>query len=769
MATVYLGRDLKHDRHVAVKVLRPELGAALGADRFLREIKIAAQLSHPHILALHDSGEAAGFLYYVMPLVEGESLRQRLDREGQLPCEEALRISGEVASALGYAHMHDVVHRDIKPENILLSGGYALVADFGIARAITSAGGDQLTTTGITIGTPAYMSPEQAMATPQIDGRSDQYSLACVLYEMLTGAPPFSGPNAQALLARHTLDPVPPLRTLRATVPRGLENAVLRALAKLPADRYPTMAAFQEALTAGAASDAPTATGLPPRARAEWRVGRRSVIGLALSAVAVAALIVGYPLVVGTAHPSIAVLAFTNGGDSTNEPFTEGISDEITTALGKVEGLRVQARSLAFGFKGKNIAIPEVGKQLHVRYILAGEVRVVGNVRRVAVQLIKLPEGNEVWSGKYDDDARNPDVFAVQDTVAQGIVASLRVPLSAPARAALVRHPTENREAHDADLQGRFFWNQRGSGGPVALQRAIAFFEQAIALDSGFARAWADLADAYSLLPAFGSVDPRDVFPRARVAAERAIVLDSTLPSAHTSLAIIAISYDWDWETAKREFDRALALDPTDPRAHQFYALYYKAQGRLDDALAEMRTAQRLDPTSPLINARIGTLLRDQGRFGDAEAAYRHALDIDPSNLNARAELGTLLALLHRYPQAIAEYPTASLEFQNEYVLAGPLGWAYGLAGQRAKAVEIQRYLEQRARTHYVTPLAFAQVALGLGDTTQALDWLERGYREKAYFEFCLVDPLWYPLRGQPRFQRIGRDMGVVIPPRATR
>jgi len=248
MATVYLAHDLKHERKAAIKVLRPELAQALGAERFLREIAIAARLNHPHILALHDSGEAGGLLFYVMPFVEGESLRDRLNREQQLPVDEAVRIAQQVASALSYAHSHDLVHRDIKPENILLAGDEVVVADFGIARAITAAGGEQLTSTGIAVGTPAYMSPEQGSGQPQLDGRSDVFSLGCVLYEMLAGAPPFTGPTAQAIQARRLTDPVPPLRTVRETVPPQVERAIVKALAKSPADRFATAVQFAEAL-----------------------------------------------------------------------------------------------------------------------------------------------------------------------------------------------------------------------------------------------------------------------------------------------------------------------------------------------------------------------------------------------------------------------------------------------------------------------------------------------------------------------------------------
>src|SRR2546423_679358 len=331
MATVYLAQDLKHGRAVAIKVLRPELAAALGAERFLREIEIAARLTHPHILPLHDSGEAGGFLYYVMPFVQGESLRDRLNREPQLPVEEAVRIGRDVASALSYAHSHDVVHRDIKPENILFSGGEAVVADFGIARAIVAAGAEQLTDTGLAVGTPGYMSPEQATAAAQLDGRSDVYSLGCVLYEMLAGHPPFLGTTAQEILARHTLDPVPPLRPIRPELPAAVDRAVGKALAKAPADRFATAAAFSQALTQA---------GAPPS------FARRAARPALSLAAGVAALVAGYILTrrpgsSGGAGPSIALPPVKNiGGDVNNEPVRDGMADENTHALGRGGGPR---------------------------------------------------------------------------------------------------------------------------------------------------------------------------------------------------------------------------------------------------------------------------------------------------------------------------------------------------------------------------------------------------------------------------------------------
>jgi len=760
MATVYLARDVKHDRLVAIKVLRPDVAAALGADRFLREVQIVAKLSHPHILQLHDSGEAAGFLFFVMPYVEGETLRQRLDHTATLPVDTAVRLATEVASALAYAHEHGIVHRDIKPENILLHGGQAVVSDFGIARAIDAAGGPSatartaLTSVGIAIGTPLYMSPEQGCGDA-VDGRCDVYSLGCVLYEMLAGAPPFTGASAQAVLAHHTSDPVPSLRKIRADVPAALEQIVTTALAKLPADRFASAVAFRDALT-GAAP--------PPRRRARWQ--RRAVIMSTLVAVTATVLIAGYAFRVrrlpfspsGASVPSVAVLVFKNiGDDSGNEPFSDGMSDEITTALRRIEGLQVAARSSAFSFKGKDIVPREIGRRLQVRYVLDGGVRVSGARRRVSVQLIDVADGNEVWSDDYDRDARDPDVFAVQDSIARAIVASLRVHLSAPARAALTSRTTENPAAHDLYLKGRFFWNQRGSEGQAALQRAIGFFEQAIAIDSSYPQAWAGLADAYSMLPGFGTAPPATAFPKAKAAAQRALTLDSTIADAHTSLGIISVFYDWDWERAGREFDRALAIDSTEVRTHQFRAQYFIGVGRLDSSLAELRTAQRLDPLSPLINARVGTTLFFARRYAEAEVAYRQALALDSTNVGARIELGLLLAIQHRFPQAFATF--RAIDTTSSY-----LAYAYGLAGRRTEALKIQHRLERLTRTHYISPLSFGHIAISLGDTAKALDWLERAYRERSFLMFLLLNPIYDPLRSQPPFQRLVRDLGVVIP-----
>src|SRR2546421_2897286 len=683
-ATVHVAQDVTHGRAVAIKVLRPELAAALGAERFLREIEIAARLTHPHILPLHDSGEAKGFLYYVMPFVQGESLRDRLKREPQLPVEEAVRITREVGAALSHAHSQDVVHRDIKPENILVSGGEAVVADFGIARAIVAAGAEQLTDTGLAVGTPGYMSPEQATGAMQLDGRSDVYSLGCVLYEMLAGHPPFLGTTAQEILARHSLDAVPPLRTIRPELPEAVEHAVRKALAKSRADRFATATAFIEALTRAGAP--------PPFARRAARPGVFVAAGVApLGAGSLLLARRSATLSSDEPGPSIAVLEFKNvGGDSANRPFSYGMSEELSTALGKVEGLRVLARSGVIRFRGKDVAPQEIGRQLHARYVLDGGVRIGGTRRRVSAQLIDVAKGNEIWSEEYDRDARDRDVFAVQDEITRAIVAALRVHLSGPASAALAKRSTESPEAHDLYLQGRYFFAKRDS---TSLRKAQDYFERAIVKDPSYALAYAGLSDAYSHRAVFGYVPPHDIHSKAKQAALRALALDSTLAEAHTSLGFIDLFLEWDWATAGRELDRALALDPRYPPAHLFRAWYFLATDRMNDAVGEVQTAVRLDPFSLVNNARLASMLYYARRYNEALAQARRLLEMDSMFFQVRVELARAYLQLGQCDEALAAMKHAPEQASGAAYFGGVWGWINARCGHPAQALaELNRF-----------------------------------------------------------------------------
>ena len=762
MALVYLARDVRHDRLVAVKVLRPDIAAALGATRFLREIQIAARLAHPHIVPLYDSGDAGGLLYYVMPFVEGESLRSRISRDQRLSVEDAMRISGEVADALCYAHGQGVVHRDIKPENILLQAGRAVVTDFGIARAVDAAsntgpGLTTLTATGVVLGTPLYMSPEQVVGE-QIDGRTDIYALGCVMFEMLTGKPPYSGSSAQAVLARHTIDPIPSVRKSRPDVPVAIERTIAKALAKAPADRFASAADLRDTLTGAAPA--------PPRTEG-WRPTRGFAITVAATLVLAVALWTVFHRSAAAADRSVAVLPFENLGNGADDQyFADGITAELINALGRVPGLRVPGRTSAFALRRENLDSKTIGSRLNATMLLEGSAQRAGDKLRVTAELIDAVTGDVLWSDVYRRDVK--DILDVEDEISRAIVAALQVHLAGGARR-LVEHGTENSEAHDLYLKGLYFLNHR-AGGPAALQRSIAFLKQALALDSNYAQAWAGLGQAYGFLAGFDVVPPSDAFERAKAAASRAVALDSELALAHTSLGFIAIFHDWDWPAAKRELDRASAIDSTEPSTHLYRAWYELSRGRVDDALAQMEAARRLDPLHQIYNARYGTLLNYAHRNADAEAALHRALDLDTANAEAKGDLAMTLILQRRYVEALPYLSTDTTD-QRPFPQVAYRGYLYHMANLETEAQALEHRLARHARERYITPEVPAYLAMGRRDTAAALDWLEQGYRERSFFLWTVaVDPVFEPLHGSPRFERIVQQMGLVEPaPRAAR
>jgi serine/threonine-protein kinase len=754
MATVYLARDLKHDRLVALKVLHPELAATLGAERFLREIRLAARLQHPNILSVHDSGEAAGQLWFTMPYVEGESLRAWLTREHGISLEDAVRIAGEAAEALDSAHRHGVIHRDVKPENILLSEGHALLADFGIARAV---GGDErLTETGIALGTPDYMSPEQGSGETMLDGRTDVYALGCVLYEMLAGHPPFMGATAREVVARHTRDPVPSLRTSRPDLPAAVEHAVLKALAKAPADRFQTAGAFRDAL-----ATAPAATAAPWWERRAARA----------AAAAVAVLAVGYfvythrsasggagggPPADGAGR-SIAVLPFVNlSRDQGDEYFSDGMSEELMTALHAVTGLRVAARTSAFAFRNKNVNASEIGRQLNVGTLLEGTVRRAGTRVRVSAQLINAADGYQLWAEEYERDIK--DVFAVQDDISRAIVRALQVTLGGAPNAPLVRRSTESPEAHDLYLKGRYFFSQRSE--PGQLRKSAGYFEQAIRADSLYASAYSGLSDASSVLAIWGYEAPRQGFSRAKAAAQRALRLDSTLAEAHTSLGIISLYYDWDWVAAEQELTRAIALDPQYGPAHLFQAWYFIITGKPGEAEREVQRAREVDPLSVIVNTRVATVFYYGHRFDNAVAQLRKTLKLDSTNSLTYAELARASLGAKRCDAALAAARFIPVSLPNPEGAAR--GAAPALCGHREEGLRALRDVTQQAQRGYVVPTKFAMLYAALGEKDSAFAWLERGYEERdAFMVFMQVEPLYDPVRTDPRFARLVQRVGL--------
>jgi serine/threonine-protein kinase len=753
MATVFLAHDLKHDRPVALKVLHPELAQVLGPDRFHREIRLCARLQHPHILSVHDSGDADGRLWFTMPYVEGEALRGRLERERQLPVNDSLRIAREVADALHYAHQHGVIHRDIKPENILLSGTHALVADFGIARALFSNADDKLTESGISLGTPRYMSPEQAVAERDIDQRTDIYSLGCVLYEMLTGEPPFTGPTPQAVLAKRLSEPVPHLRTGR-DVSLALERAVTKALARSPADRFSTAAEFAEALETDRVKDDEISAPALAAPRGHRRVARAVAIGLAVLLLALggfAALRWAKPLR-GAPPVSTAVLPFVDlspGKDQ--EYFSDGLTDELITTLSEVPGLRVPARTSSFQFKGQNPDVREVGRRLDVGSVLEGSVRKSGNRLRVSVQLVSVKDGYQLWAESYDRDLA--DVFAVQEEVARAIVSALRVRLTPTKDSALAARPTADLQAYDLYLKGRYAWNQRTG---TSLLEAVRYLEEAVARDPSFSRAWAALADAYLLVvPYSGTGSVAEAWEKAQAAAQKALALDSTSAEAYTALGYGNTIYGWNWAAAEANFKRAIAADSNYANGHHWYGDFLAGRGRLEESLEEMSRAHRLDPLALQNTIEWGWVSYLMHRSAEAESRIRLALDLNPNYAQAHWRLGLVQIQQRRYPEAIASIQRSiDLGVFQPYA-AGGLILAYAASGNREAARKVLEDLEHRFPREYIPPVSIAIGYGALGDTTRGLEWLNRAIdQHDIYIPENFFEPLLDPLRKDPQVLR---------------
>ncbi len=731
MAAVFLAHDLRHERPVAIKVLRPDLAAAIGADRFAREIRLLARLRHPFILPLHDSGEAEGSLYFVMPYIDGESLGARITRTGPLPVAEALGLARNIADALGYAHAEGIVHRDVKPENVLITRqGHALLADFGIARGHPAApGGARVTAIGLAVGTPAYMSPEQVMGDEPA-AASDIYSLGVTLFEMLAGRPPFvSEGNSAGVAMQHVIAPVPTFASVGVSVPAPIEDAVRRALAKDPADRFPTVAEFAAALSApGHTAAAPTfpASPAPPA--------------------------------------SVVVLPLTNiSGDQESEYLSDGITDELIGALARVSGLRVISRTSAFAFKGKRVPLREIGTQLQVAFALEGGVRRSGDRLRVSAQLIRVSDDSSVWSETYE--RRMADVFDVQDDITRRIVATMTRTLKVtsvdtPEPMAKPR----NVEAYHDYLLGRYHWNKRTKAG---LEEAAALFRRVIAADPEFAPAYSGLADTLAVMVSKW-VGPPTLYPTALEAARRAVALDPSLAEAHASLGYLKLNAEWDWSGAERELRQAIAINPSYIPARHWLSAYLAATGRIDEALPLAEAAVQLDPLSILARINLGTVNMYADRFVDAERHFQQAVAMEPAFESAQTWLALAQASQGRDDDAIATTRVA--------VALGEPGPAeaffaliFGLLGRPAEAeVILLKHLDTMARV----PLFVAFVYATMNRDDEAFAWLERGVAERGYWMYSIGgQPSLRRYRNDPRFlsllDRLGLPRPKGAPPRA--
>ncbi len=751
MATVYLAEDRKHRRQVAVKVLRPELAATLGSERFVREIAIAAKLSHPHILMLIDSGEAEGFLYYVMPYVEGESLRERLERDGTLSVPDAVRITEQVASALSYAHQRGVIHRDIKPENILLAGDQAIVADFGIAHAVEAAGGEKLTGTGLAVGTPAYMSPEQVYGQGEIDGRSDVYALGCVVFEMVTGRAPFEGNTPHAALVRHAVDPVPSPRAIDPRLPLFVERAVQRALAKDPAARFATPTDFAQTLAAEVVVPRP---------------GRRRWLATAASLAGIAAMLLGLNVggvrerLAGNAPTPLpirlAVLPFENlTGDPEQDYLSEGLTEELITQLGRLhpQRLSVIARTSAMRYKGTNAPIDEIGAALGVDYVLAGSARREGRRVRISTQLIQVHSQAQVWGESYERDLAS--ILAVQNEVARGVAGSLALALLPEEQARLASARQVNPEAHEAYLKGRFHWYRFT---PEDFALAVNYFQEALRIDPDYALAYVGLADAVGTPGHTGLVPATEVFPAASEAVAQALELDPELAAAVDLDARIRFAYDWDWSGAEAGFQRAIELNPSYPDAHVVYAQVLRITGRQDAALAAVQRGLDVDPHNPFFQQQLALQLAAAGRYAEATARMQALVAAQPNFPPAHLMLWMTLYREGRYEEALHH----AMTFLRDPELAEVLTSSYASAGYRGAMRRAAETLVERSPQRYVAPVQIATFYAHAGDTNAALEWLEKAIDVRdTQIVYTPIRPDFEELRDHPRFRAIMRRINL--------
>ncbi len=774
MGAVYLARDTRLGREVAIKVLQEHLAsdpAALG--RFEREARAVAALSHPNILAIHDFGVEDGLCYSVTELLRGETLRGRLDRES-LSWRKAVEIAVSIADGLAAAHAQGIVHRDLKPENVFLTeDGRVKILDFGLARlqpgAPEEVGSSVLTASqtqpGTVMGSAAYMSPEQVRGLP-VDARSDIFSFGSVLYEMVTGRRAFAGKTSADAMAAILKESPPDPSESGKTIPLALARVITRCLEKSPDERFQSARDLTYALREIASTSA-SAVQMSGVAMVGTRVGRGRVAAIAAGVIVLAAALL-FALDVGglrgrlgtrgkgTAIRSLAVLPLQNlSGDATQEYFADGMTEELIADLARISGLRVTSRTSVMSYRDTKKRLPEIARELGVDAVVEGSVSRADSKVRVTAQLIEAASDKHLWAQTYERDLH--DVLALESEIAQAIARAGRLELTPPEISQLAKTRRVDPAAFEAYVKGRYFWNKRDGEN---LKKAIGFFQQALDVDPAYAVAYSGIADSYTQLGYLSLVAPREVFPKAREAAGKALELDASLAEPHASLAYEKFYFDWDWPGAEREFQRAIELNPNYATAHDWYAYLLTATGRLPEARAQIKRAHELDPLSVPIESDMGFLLHYSYEQDRAAEELRKALEMNPQYPPAHLFLGRVYQAKGLYEQAIAEYQ-ATGPLKEWVPTVAAIGYVYGVMGKRREALQVLSNLEARSKKEYVTAYGVALVHAALGDKDRAFAWLEKGVEERTHWLVWLERDLrWEPIRSDSRFAALIKRVG---------
>jgi serine/threonine-protein kinase len=812
MGEVYLAHDTELDRRVALKILPTQLAANQERmRRFRQEAKAAAALNHPNIAHIYEIGDSNGVTFIAMEFIDGQTLRQ-LIRAGETELPKLLRYLQHTAEGLAKAHAAGIVHRDLKPENLMITReGHAKILDFGLAKLIeaqrpsppsgqpsselSTAIIQHQSTPGLILGTVGYMSPEQAQGrTKDIDHRSDIFAFGCILFEAVTGRRAFEGKDAVDSLNRIIREPVRSITDLRPDAPADLQRILRRCLAKDPEERYQAIKdvaielkevrrELQDRAMIGSVTESPdeqtfsgpvstpatagTASGLSQASSAEFifnELKRRKLWVFAGVVMVLGVIVLGFYLRARNSEgaiDSIAVLPFENQNHDANTDYlSDGVTESIINSLTQIPNLRVIARGSSFRYKGRDADPVAVGHELGVRAVLTGRLLQRGDNLTVSAELVDVRDNKQLWGDQYQ--RKISDLLAVQREIATEISGSLRLKLSAPEQTRITKRYTDNPEAYQLYLQGRFYWNKRTEG---ANKKALDYFQEAIAKDPTYALAYTGIADSYSLESMHidvGSLSPSEAAPKAKAAAMKALEMDDSLSEAHTSLAFIKLIFDWDFTGSETEFKRALALNPNDAAAHHWHSHLLMAIGRTQESLAESKRALELDPLGLIINVHLGWHYLNAHEYDLGINQLQKALEMDPNFGVGHWYLGLCYEQKGKYAEAESELRKAQDLLKENPAITADIGHLYAVSGRKDQALKLIQELSDLAKRKYVSSYNVGLIYFGLGEKDHGFEWLENAYRERSdMLVYLNADSRLADVHADPRFADLAKRVGL--------